>query len=112
MLSFMERCTSRGIQLDQAAFRATVVEVDAAAERLRADRDRVARQVDTLLDGGWSGSAATAYAEGWSDWCAGAERVLAGLSTMARLLDAVHVDLTERDLGAQSGLDRLTARLG
>jgi hypothetical protein len=31
---------------------------------------------------------------------------------MGQLLDAVHLDLSERDLGAQSGLDRLTARLG
>ena len=77
----------------------------AAADRLRADRDRVARQVDALLDGGWSGPAATAYAEGWADWCAGAERVLDGLVTMGRLLDAVHLDLTERDLGSQSDLE-------
>ena len=97
---------------DHPAFRAAVADVDAAAERLRADRDRVARQVDALLDGGWHGSAAASYAEAWSDWCAGAERVLDGLVTMGRLLDAVHLDLTERDLGAQSGFDRLTARLG
>lgn len=97
---------------DHPAFRATVADVAAASARLRTDRDRVARQVDVLLDGGWSGTAAAAYAEGWSDWCAGAERVLDGLITMGRLLDAVHADLTERDLGSQAGLARLTARLG
>lgn len=98
--------------LEHPAFRAAVTDVAAAADRLRTDRDRVTRHVDVLLDGGWSGAAATAYAEGWADWCAGAERVLDGLGTMGRLLDAVHLDLTERDLGAQSGLARLTARLG
>jgi WXG100 family type VII secretion target len=106
MLHFMDVC------LEHPAFRAAVADVAAAADRLRADRDRAARQVEVLLDGGWSGPASTSYAEGWSDWCAGAERVLDGLVTMGRLLDAVHLDLTERDLGAQSGLDRLTARLG
>ena len=103
---FMDLC------VDHPAFRGAVTDVDAAVDRLRADRDRVARQVETLLDGGWSGPAAASYAAAWSDWSAGAERVLDGLVTMGRLLDAVHLDLTERDLGARSGLDRLTARLG
>jgi WXG100 family type VII secretion target len=106
MLHFME------LSADHPAFRSAVVDVSAAAERLHSDRDRVARQVDVLLDGGWSGPAAAAYAEGWSDWCAGAERVREGLVTMGRLLDAVHVDLTERDLGAQGDLARLAGRLG
>ncbi|WP_345526745.1 WXG100 family type VII secretion target [Nocardioides endophyticus] len=100
------------VRLEHPAFRATVADVAAAADRLRTDRDRVTRQVDVLLDGGWSGPAAAAYAEGWSDWCAGAERVLDGLVEMGRLLAAVHADLTERDLGSQSAIDRLTARLG
>jgi len=100
------------VSLEHPAFRAAVADVAAAADRLRTDRDRVTRQVDVLLDGGWSGAAAAAYAEGWSDWCAGAERVLDGLVTMGRLLDAVHLDLTERDLGSQAGLTRLMARLG
>jgi WXG100 family type VII secretion target len=112
MLRFMELCSPRGIHVEDPAFRAAVADVTAAAERLRGDRDRVARQVEVLYDGGWSGPAATASAEGWSDWCAGAERVLEGLVTMGRLLDAVHLDLTERDLGAQADLARLTARLG
>ncbi len=30
---------------------------------------------------------------------------------MARLLDAVHVDLTERDLDAQTHLDRVADRI-
>ena len=98
--------------VDHPDFRAVVADVAAASDRLLADRDRVAHQVDVLLDGGWSGAAATSYAEAWSDWCTGAERVLDGLVAMGQLLGAVHLDLTERDLGAQSGMARLTARLG
>ena len=100
------------LNVDHPTFRAAVADIAAATDRLRSDRDRVARQVDLLLDGGWRGPAATAYAEAWSDWCAGADRVLDGLATMGRLLDAVHGDLTEHDLGAHAGLDRLMARLG
>jgi WXG100 family type VII secretion target len=106
MLLFMD------ILVEHPAFRAAVADVSAAAERLRTDRDRVARQVDVLLDGGWSGSAAAAYTEGWSDWCAGAEQVLDGLVAMGRLLDAVHLDLTERDLCSRADLTRLAGRLG
>jgi len=94
------------------AFRAAVADVDAAAERLRSDRDRLARQVDALLDGGWSGPAATSYAEGWAQWRAGGDRVLDGLVAMGQLLDAVRLDLAERDRGARSDLTRLAARLG
>jgi len=106
MLHFME------LSADHPAFRAAVADVTAAADHLRRDHDRVSHQVDVLLDGGWSGPAAVAYAEGWSDWCAGAGRVLDGLVAMGRLLDAVHGDLTERDLGSQSALARLSGRLG
>ena len=53
------------VRLEHPAFRAAVADVAAAADRLRADRDRVARRVEVLLDGGWSGTAAAAYAEGW-----------------------------------------------
>ncbi|MFC6046051.1 WXG100 family type VII secretion target [Nocardioides hankookensis] len=100
------------ISAEHPAFRAAVADVATAADRLRADRNGVARQVDVLLDGGWSGRAAAAYAEGWTSWCAGADRVLDGLLEMGRLLDAVHVDLTERDLGSRTSLTRLAGRLG
>lgn len=96
---------------DHTAFRATVADLRAAADRLAGDRDRAARAVDTLL-GTWSGTVATAYAEGWDHWCAGAARVLAGLTTMAGLLDAVDVDLAATDVASGSDLARLTARLG
>ena len=57
-------------------------------------------------------SAATSYAESWTDWCSGAERVLDGLVAMGRLLDTVHGDLTQSDLGARSDLTRLAGEAG
>lgn len=100
------------ITLDHTAFRAAVADVHAAADRLRDDRDRVAREVDDLLDGGWSGTAASAYAEGWADWKRAADTVLHGLAAMGELLDAAHDDLTRSDLFSGDAVARLTARLG
>ncbi|GAW49852.1 MULTISPECIES: WXG100 family type VII secretion target [unclassified Nocardioides] len=100
------------ITLDHTAFRAAVADVHAAADRLRDDRERVAQEVDGLLDTGWRGAAATAYAAGWDDWKQAAARVLAGLDTMGRLLDAAHADLAQSDTSSADSLARLTARLG
>jgi WXG100 family type VII secretion target len=99
------------LNADHSAFRSTVADLRTAAEQLSSDRDRAARSVDALL-GTWSGTVATAYAAGWEDWRAGADRVLAGLTAMARLLEAVDADLTAVDLAAGSALGRLAARLG
>lgn len=104
------------IELHHAAFRAAIEDVGAAAHRLRADRDRIGREVGELLDGGWSGRAATAYAEGWAEWLDGSGDVLAGLDAMADLLEAVHRDLAERDADSERDLavvaTRLVRRLG
>lgn len=104
------------IEVDHRAFRTAVTDVRRGADDLHTARDSIDRDVEALLDEGWSGLAAESFAEGWGDWRAGADAVLAGLVAMARLLDAVHVDLTERDLDAQTHLDRtadrIVARLG
>ena len=60
---------------------------------------------------GWTGAAARSYADGWADWRAASDTVLEGLLTMGRLLDAVHADLTERDLDADASLDPIAGRL-
>jgi WXG100 family type VII secretion target len=96
---------------DHEAFRGAVADLRAAADRLEAHRDRAARSVDALL-ATWSGAAAASYAAGWEDWCAGADRVLAGLTAMTRLLQAVDADLETVDLAAGTDLGRLTGRLG
>ncbi len=93
-------------------FRALVADIEAASVRLRADRDRASRQVDTLLDGGWSGSAAAAYADGWAEWCSGADQVLAGLEEMTRLLRAVEVSFVDTDRCAEAAGTRIATRLG
>ncbi|WP_243056656.1 WXG100 family type VII secretion target [Nocardioides sp. SR21] len=94
-------------------FLSAVADVRRSAEQLGRDRDRVARRVDELLDGGgWSGTAAAAYAEGWADWQRSAAVVLDGLAAMADLLEAAEADFTTTDVGSRAGLDRLIDRLG
>jgi len=94
------------------AFHVTVTQIEAAAARLRDDRDVVSAQVETLLDGGWQGAAATAYRAGWADWREGADQVLAGLEAMARLLWGVEASFTESDRGAQASVTWIADRLG
>jgi WXG100 family type VII secretion target len=96
---------------DHTAFRSTVADLRAAADRLRSDRDRAARSVDGLL-GTWTGTVATSYATGWDEWCAGAARVLDGLTAMAALLEAADADFVTTDGVADSDLARLSRRLG
>jgi ESAT-6 family protein len=93
------------------AFRMTVAQIEAAALRLRHDRDTVSGQVEALLDG-WRGAAATAYGEGWTEWRDGADLVLAGLEAMVRLLGAVEVSFVETDGGRETAIGRIAARLG
>lgn len=107
---------NRELTVDHPAFRAAVADLRTAAEKLRADRDRISHEVRSLLDSGWSGAAASAFGEGWTEWEHAASEVLAGLATMGDLLQATHADLTEADAAAGSDLadisGRIVARLG
>ena len=104
------------IAVDHAAFVAAVRDVRDAATELQLVRDQAARQVDGLLQGGWTGLAADSFANAWSDWRQAADDVLTGLATIGDRLDATHNDLSSRDLDAHAALDpvpaRLQARLG
>lgn len=100
------------ITLDHTAFCVAVDDVRRAADRLSSDRTRVAREVDALLDGGWTGPAASAYAEGWADWKRAADQVLHGLDTMADLLETARADLDHSDVSAHDSLAALAVRLG
>ena len=94
------------------AFRMIVARIEVAAARLRHDRDAISGQVETLLDGGWQGAAATAYGAGWTEWRDGADQVFAGLEAMVQLLDAVEVSFTDTDGGRATAVARIAARLG
>lgn len=99
------------IELDHQAFDSGVADVRAGADDFHDARQRVEREVGALLDGGWTGVAADAFTDGWLDWKEAADDVLDGLVAMGQLLDAVHADLSDRDIGSQATLDRLAQRI-
>lgn len=108
------------INASHDAFRIATGDLRAGSDQLAATRHRIGRQVEVLLDGGWHGCAADAFAEAWAEWETGAQDVLDGLVSMTELVAAVHRDLLDRDTASQARLDavagrvaaRLTGRLG
>jgi WXG100 family type VII secretion target len=99
------------ISVSHDDFAAAITGVRAAASRLGGRRDRICREVDTLVDGGWHGAAADSFAEAWEDWRLAAQRVLAGLIEMGTLLDAAHRDLSERDEQSRLALEAVAGRI-
>ena len=103
------------ITTDNEAFRTAVADLRSASDRLETDSRHIGHEVDALLDR-WTGAAADAFAEAWLDWQSGARDVLDGLTTMGRLVDAVHRDLVSCDLESwqRSGVvsAHLASRLG
>lgn len=108
------------INASNDAFRIALGDLRAGSDQLAASRRRIGRQVEALLDGGWHGCAAEAFAEAWAQWESGARDVHDGLVSMTQLVSAVHRDLLDRDTASQARLDavagrvaaRLTGRLG
>jgi WXG100 family type VII secretion target len=98
------------IELDHEAFRTAIGDVQRVAAALHDEREAIGCQVEALLQG-WTGVAGAAFSEGWAQWQSGATDVLDGLLGMSRLLDAVHDDLTHRDIESQASLDRLASRI-
>ena len=99
------------IALDHSVFDTAVGDVREVAAQLEQTRTDAARRVDSFLRDGWSGLAAEAFAEAWTDWAAAAGDVRAGLADIAELLDATHADLTARDHDSADGLGVVAARL-
>lgn len=89
----------------------TVAELRDVASALETERRRTDLAVDVLLDGGWSGRAASAFLEGWEEWRTGCDQVLAALASMAELIACSHADQVEQDERAAAGLRALAGTL-
>jgi WXG100 family type VII secretion target len=100
------------IHLDRARFDLTLEVLRDGAERLAADRDRAAHDVDSLLRAGWSGRAAEAFAAAWDDWLAGAREVLDSLEAITGAMAATQADLQCTDTEVAAATRRLWERLG
>lgn len=97
--------------LDHDVVSSSLADLRRTAGEVTERRDRICRQVDSLLDGGWRGAAADSFDTGWQDWRSASDRVLDGLVTMTELLAAVHQDLSFADQSSELQLHRVAARL-
>ena len=91
--------------------RAAAAEAEAVLEELAQACDRGEAEVARLLDGGWTGAAAAAFADAWGDWLAGAASVRAGLAGLAAGVDTSSVVARSADASVTSGFSRLEERL-
>lgn len=99
------------VNVNHDDFAVTIADVRAAATRIDERRRHVCREVDALLDGGWRGAAADSFRAGWEEWDRAARRVLGELVDLGTALDAVHRDLTDRDVQSRACLDGIAARV-
>lgn len=100
------------VRLGDDALLEAVAAVRRALDTLDTTRSQAGARVEVLLDGAWSGRAATAFSDAWQDWLDGAALVSCGLADTGEALAAIDRDLTATDLAAADGSAVLTERLG
>jgi len=93
--------------------------LDRASARVGAVRDDIidghavlTRQVDALLDAGWTGRAAEQFRGAWAQWCEGMSDVLAGLGVESAAIASTRAGLTGTDDERAAAVRLLQARLG
>jgi WXG100 family type VII secretion target len=87
-------------------------QVAGIASSLSDERTSLHGSMEEFLGSGWTGAAATEFADAWSDWNTAAGEMLDGLHALSRLLEAARVDYVTTDDGVQGNLTRLAGRLG
>lgn len=99
------------VRLGTDALAEAVAAVRRTEDSLAATRSRAAVRVEALLDGGWSGRAADAFASAWWEWLDGAAVVARGLADTGEALAATDRDLAASDLTASDRSSLLADRL-
>lgn len=97
--------------LGYAALRGAAGEVGSAVEALDEACRRSATEAERLLDGGWQGAAADAFAEAWSEWLAGAGEVRAALVSVGDGIETSHRLAAGSDTATTSDLAVLHTRV-
>lgn len=92
--------------LDRA--RSTMAQV---AADLVAERQKLEGSVSGLLGAGWTGAAADEYRQGFADWRAGAEEVLASLHTMSDLMAQTRAQYLRSDDASVQTVAPVSSRL-
>jgi WXG100 family type VII secretion target len=85
------------IRVVDTEFHATAADLLAACDLLSSLRARALGEVGHLLDVGWTGSAAAAFASGWEEWLTASAALVEDLTAIAALLRSVHGSLTDVD---------------
>ncbi len=75
------------------------------SEALRTALDSAAREVDSLVDGTWTGDAANEFSEGWRDVRDGGAQIMTALTEMAERLGVTADSYRARDESNASSLD-------
>lgn len=97
--------------LGYAALREAVGEVGSAVDVLDEACRRSAADVERLLDGGWRGAAADAFAAAWAEWLAGAGEVRAALASIGDGIEVSHRLADAADTATTSDLAGLHERV-
>lgn len=79
--------------------------VYALAEALRSALDSAGRDVTALTDRNWTGTAATGFAEGWTDVRDGGAQIMTALTDMAEKLGVTAATYQARDENTAAALD-------
>lgn len=87
-----------GYDVSPAELQATRVFVDGVGKDVVDEVATLGLSVEGLLDGGWSGGAATAFMTGWREWKQGAQDVCKALDGMAVLLGMAGRDFEDSDV--------------
>ena len=86
-----------GFDVSPVELQSTRTFVDDVAHDVLGEVSKIGREVDDLLESGWSGGSARAFAAGWVDWKSAARDTLRALDTMAGLLGVAGRDYAESD---------------
>jgi WXG100 family type VII secretion target len=85
------------LQVEPSELVAVSHELSTVADGLRTGITSLDNDVSGLVGTGWTGSAASAYADVWKEWHEGASQVVAGLSRMSALLNDAAARYTNTD---------------
>jgi WXG100 family type VII secretion target len=80
-------------------------ELQTLAAGMRSGLGSLDSDVAGLMGSGWSGTAATAYAEVWREWHDGAHQVVEGLLAMSSLLSDAAMRYATTDAGTAADVE-------
>ncbi|WP_319943961.1 WXG100 family type VII secretion target [Nocardia aurantia] len=82
--------------------------ISQAGTELRSALEAVGSEVDSLLESGWSGPAATRFARGWTETRDSGAGILAALADLAETLDSAAGTYEQTEDALTTGISSLT----